>query len=447
LNVRSRLNAYLFYIALIASLGGLLFGFDTAVIAGTTRALTGMFHLSPLTLGITVSSALWGTVIGAATAGLASDRWGRRTCLGVLGLLYVGSALGCALAWNWPALLTFRILSGVAIGGSSVVSPTYIAEISPAAWRGRLIGTFQFNVVFGMLAAYISNYAVNVLVSDATQWRWMFAVAAFPALLFSIALLFIPESPRWLVRKGRDATALAILLRTGDPDPEEEITRIAASLQHQGSSGGGRLFQWSNRLPIFLAISVAMFNQLSGINAVLYYLNSIFQSAGFDRVSSSFQAVLVGLINLVGISVALSVIDRIGRRMMLLIGSVATTLALSGVGIIFKLHIGSAALVWLVVGFVGFFSFSQGAVIWVYVSEVFPNRFRARGQSLGSFTHWGMNALIAVVFPVIAARTLSGPFFFFAAMMALQFVVVLTVYPETRGVSLEAMESALQAGS
>ena len=416
------------------------------MIAGATRALTSAFDLSPFTLGITVSSALWGTVLGAATAGLASDRWGRRTCLQILGLLYLGSALGCSLAWSWPALLTFRILSGIAIGGSSVVGPTYIAEISPAAWRGRLIGTFQFNVVFGMLAAYISNYAVNVLVSNATQWRWMFAVAAFPAVAFSAALLFIPESPRWLVRTGRTARALAVLERTGEPDPEHEITRIAETLAHKDDSKSERLFQRRNRLPIFLAVSVAMFNQLSGINAVLYYLNSIFQSAGFDRVSSSFQAVLVGLINLVGICIALSVIDKVGRRMMLLIGSIATTLALAGVGIIFRLHTGNAALVWLVIIFVGFFSFSQGAVVWVYISEVFPNRVRARGQSLGSFTHWGMNALIAVVFPVVAARSLSGPFFFFAAMMALQFVVVLTVYPETRGVSLEAMESTLHIG-
>lgn len=440
------LNGYLMRIALIASLGGLLFGFDTAVIAGTTTALSAQYRLSPFLLGITVSSALWGTVLGAAIAGAASDRWGRRTCLRLLGWLYLGSALGCALTWGWVPLLCFRILSGIAIGGSSVVSPTYIAEISPAAWRGRLVGAFQFNVVFGILVAYLSNYVVSLLVSGMTQWRWMFAVAAVPALLFSIMLLFIPESPRWLVARQMKPQALEVLRCTGEPDPQHELLDIEQALARSAAAGGYRLFTRRHRLSIFLAISVAMFNQLSGINAVLYYLNSIFQSAGFDQVSSSLQAVLIGLINLVGICTALSVIDRIGRKRMLLIGSVATTLALAGVGLIFRTNQWSGALVWLLVIFVGFFSFSQGAVIWVYISEVFPNTVRAKGQSLGSFTHWGMNALIAVVFPVVAARWLAAPFFFFAAMMALQFVVVLTVYPETRGVALEAMDRAVHTG-
>jgi len=438
-----KLNRHLLTIALIASVGGLLFGFDTAVIAGTTGALTSAFGLSPVSLGVTVSSALWGTVLGAALAGTLSDRFGRRTSLRFLGLLYVASALGCALAWGWYPLLFFRILSGLAIGGSSVISPTYITEIAPARWRGRLVGAFQFNVVFGILLAYLSNYFVGLVVHGPAEWRWKLGVAALPALIFYVSLLFIPESPRWLVRQGDTAEALRVLDANGEPDPPRELADIQRSLVQTQGSTEEKVFQWRYRLPIFLAISIGMFNQLSGINAILYYLNSIFQNAGFDRVSSDLQAVLIGVTNLVAVSIALTVIDRLGRRRMLLIGSVGTALCMAGVAIIFKYHRWQAGLVWLLVGFIAFFSFSQGAVIWVYISEVFPNRVRAKGQSIGSFTHWFMNAVVSILFPVVAATWGSAPFFFFAAMMALQFIVVLLFYPETRGVSLEAMETAL----
>jgi sugar porter (SP) family MFS transporter len=438
-----RLNRTLLTIALIASLGGLLFGFDTAVIAGTTGALTLHFHLSPVLLGVTVSSALWGTVLGAALGGVVSDHFGRRASLRVLGLLYVISAIGCAFAWGWIPLLASRILSGIAIGGSSVISPTYIAEISPPSWRGRLVGSFQFNVVFGILLAYLSNYFVGELVHTDTAWRYMFAVAAAPALFFWLALFFIPESPRWLVRAGRDAEVLKVLARIGDPDPQNELAEIRRSLEQTQGSNKERLFQRRYRLPIFLAISIGMFNQLSGINAILYYLNGIFQSAGFDQLSSSLQAVIIGLTNLVAVTIALSVIDRLGRRRLLLVGSVGTAICLAGVATIFRLHAWRGGLVWFLIGFVGFFSFSQGAVIWVYISEVFPNSVRAKGQSLGSFTHWGMNALVSALFPIVAATWMSAPFFFFTAMMVLQFFVVLFWYPETQGVRLEAMENAI----
>ena len=441
--VPQKLNRHLLSIALIASVGGLLFGFDTAVIAGTTHTLTVAFGLSSVSLGVTVSSALWGTVLGAALAGTFSDRFGRRTCLRALGLLYVASALGCAFAWGWYPLLAFRILSGIAIGGSSVISPTYIAEISPAAWRGRLVGAFQFNVVLGILLAYLSNYFVGQFVHGPVEWRWKLGVAALPALIFYFLLFFIPESPRWLVRKSRNEEALGILERNGEPEPRHELADIEDSLVQMQGSTAERVFQWRYRLPIFLAVSIGMFNQLSGINAILYYLNSIFQSAGFDRVSSDLQAVLIGLTNMIAVSIALMVIDRLGRRQLLLIGSVGTAACMAGVAAIFKFHRGQGALVWLLVGFIAFFSFSQGAVIWVYISEVFPNRVRAKGQSIGSFTHWFMNAVVSALFPVVAMTWGSAPFFFFASMMALQFFVVLVFYPETRGVSLEAMGTSL----
>jgi SP family arabinose:H+ symporter-like MFS transporter len=440
----SGVNKHLVINALIASQGGLLFGFDTAVIAGTTTALTKVYALTPVTLGITVSSALWGTIVGAVIAGKLSDRFGRRTCLRWLGLLYVLSALGCAFAWGWYPLLAFRVLSGLAIGSSSVISPTYIAEISPPKLRGRLVGAFQFNVVFGILLAYVSNYFVGQFSLGELEWRWKLGVAALPALCFFVSLFLIPESPRWLVGQGCDDEALGVLRRNGDRDPEKEMVEIANSLVLEQGLAEDRVFQWRYRFPIFLAISIGMFNQLSGINAILYYLNSIFERAGFNQVSSDEQAVMIGVVNLLAVSAAMLVIDKIGRRPLLIIGSIGTTCCLAGVGVSFQLNRGHGALLWLLMGFIGFFTFSQGAVIWVYLSEIFPNRVRAKGQSIGSFSHWFMNAVVSVVFPILATRWGSAtPFYFFASMTALQFIVVLKLYPETRGVSLESIEATL----
>jgi SP family arabinose:H+ symporter-like MFS transporter len=436
----SKLNSYLLLNSLVAALGGLLFGFDTAVIAGTTRALTETFGLSTAMLGVTVSMALCGTVFGSLLAGAPSDRYGRKALLAALGLLYIVSALGCAWAWNWYALIVFRFVSGLAIGGSSVVGPMYIAEISPAEKRGRLVGFFQLNVVAGILLAYLSNYLVSQAALGAAEWRWKLGVAAIPAVAFVAALSVIPQSPRWLVTAGRNAEARAVLVRIGEPDPDAELDQIANSLHAERMGGSEPLFQRRYRRPVFLAISIGMFNQLSGINAILYYLNDIFERAGFSRISSDMQAVSIGFTNLVFTCIAMSVIDRFGRKKMLLTGAVGTALCLAGVAAIFATGQHAALLVWLLVGFIAFFAFSQGAVIWVYLSEVFPNLVRAKGQSLGSFTHWIMNAIISGVFPVMAARSGAIPFVFFAAMMALQFVIVLKMYPETKGVSLEDME-------
>jgi SP family arabinose:H+ symporter-like MFS transporter len=436
------LNRNLLAICSVASLGGFLFGFDTAVISGVTRTLTATFHLSPLALGITVSSALWGTVAGAAGAGRFADKYGRRRSLKALGLLYVITAIGCAGAWGWGVLLAFRLLGGLAIGGSSVICPTYIAEVAPAKVRGRLVGAFQANVVIGILLAYVSNYLVGLMSVGLADWRWKFGIAALPALGFYVALFIIPESPRWLVRRGENDEALRVLEWTGNPMPRRELGEIIQSLAGEGTSAD-RLFQRRYKFPIFLVITIGLFNQLSGINAILYYLNSIFESAGFDRVSSDLQSVLIGFTNLIAVGLAMLLIDRAGRRVLLLIGSVGTTVSLAGVACIYEFHRFEGALVWCLVGFIGFFSFSQGAVIWVYISEVFPNHVRAKGQSLGSFTHWFTNAIVAAVFPIAAARWLAAPFFFFAGVTALQFFVVFFFFPETRGLSLEAMETSL----
>jgi MFS transporter, SP family, arabinose:H+ symporter len=440
---RTGFNAYLLKNTLVAALGGLLFGFDTAVIAGTTRALTDTFHLTPALLGITVSSALWGTVLGSMFAGAPSDRLGRRVALRILAICYLLSAIGCALAWDWNSFLLSRFLGGIAIGGSSVIGPMYIAEIAPASRRGRLVGLFQFNIVCGVLLAYFSNYLIGLAVSGDAEWRWKLGVAAVPAALFFGALFGIPQSPRWLVRRGLYAEAREVFERIGEPNPDREVQDIIESVGVEDQLKGERLFQRKYRFPIFLAISLAMFNQLSGINAIIYYLNDIFERAGFGRDSSGLQAVAIGFTNLLLTIVAMSVIDRIGRRRLLLIGAAGTCVCLAGVAAIFATGKNQGVLLWLLIAFIAFFAFSQGAVIWVYLSEVFPNLVRAKGQSLGSFTHWIMNALISGAFPAVAALSRPAPFAFFAVMMVVQFVVVLMFFPETKGVTLENMEKNL----
>jgi MFS transporter, SP family, arabinose:H+ symporter len=438
-----RPNAFLLKSAVAASLAGLLFGFDTAVIAGTTRSLTTLYHLTASGLGITVSSALFGTIPGATFAGMLGDRFGRRDSLRVMGLLYILSALGCAFSPDWYSLIAFRFIGGLGIGGSSVLGPMYIAEISPPQWRGRLVGMFQFNIVFGILMAYFCNYAIGTLGLRDAEWRWKLGVAAGPALLFLTMLFTIPRSPRWLVRKQRIDEARDVLRAIGTADYEEQLREIA---QDMGSESSEPLFSRKYRFPIFLAISIGLFNQLSGINAILYYLNDIFDRAGFSKVSGDVQSVAIGATNLLFTVLAMSIIDRVGRRALLLTGAVGTAVCLSGVAAIFFTGKHAGLLLWLLAGFIASFAFSQGAVIWVYLAEVFPTRVRGKGQSLGTFTHWFTNALISGIFPLMAAASGGIPFAFFAAMMVLQFFVVLTVYPETKAVSLEAMQRKLQIG-
>ncbi len=428
----------------VAGLGGLLFGFDTAVISGTTQGLTQEYHLTPHLLGVTVASALAGTVIGAMFAGVPGDRLGRRDSLRWMAVFYVVSALGSALAWNWDALLVARFIGGLGIGGSSVLAPMYIAEIAPAQWRGRLVGFFQFSVVGGILIAYLSNYLVGLASLGLVEWRWKFAVAAFPAAIFLAMLFTIPRTPRWLVKKGRVDEARAVLKLTGDPHYERDLQEIVESFATAENGGRSeRLFTWKYRMPIFLAISIGMFNQLEGINAILYYLNDIFAKAGFSEMSGNLQAVAVGATNLIFTIIAMSLIDKIGRKTLLLIGAVGNALCLAGISAIFALQSHQDLLLWLLIVYIACFAFAQGAVIWVYIGEIFPTQVRAKGQSLGSFSHWIMNFAISLVFPVMAARSGAWPFMFFTAVTVLQFFVVLFVYPETKGVTLEEMQHKL----
>jgi SP family arabinose:H+ symporter-like MFS transporter len=435
-----RLNACLAKSTVVAALGGLLFGFDTAVISGTTSALTQQFSLSPSLLGVTVSIALLGTVFGSLLAGIPGDRLGRRDSLRIMAILYLVSALGCAGAWNWPALIAFRFIGGLGIGGSSVLGPMYIAEIAPAKWRGRLVGFFQFNVVFGILVAYLSNYVVSLQHLGASEWRWELGITAVPAAFFFLMLFAIPRSPRWLVKKQRIAEAREVLKMIGDANYEQDLQEIRTSIDAEHGHADEPLFSAKYRFPIFLAVSIAIFNQFSGINAILYYLNDIFADAGFSKVSGGLQTVFVGLTNLAFTMIAMSVIDKFGRKKLLLTGAVGTSACLAGVAAIFTTGHRHDLLIWLLVAYIGFFAFSQGAVIWVYLSEVFPNRVRAKGQSLGSFTHWIMAFLISLAFPAVARWSKPLPFVFFAAITVVQFFVVLTMYPETKGVSLEEIQ-------
>jgi sugar porter (SP) family MFS transporter len=428
---------------IVAALGGLLFGFDTAVIAGTTAGLQAFFGLSDEAKGFTVAMAVIGTVFGALLASIPGDKYGRRDSLRGMAVLYLISAVGCALAWDWYSLLFFRFIGGLGIGGSSVLGPMYIAEIAPAKWRGRLVGFFQFNVVAGILVAYLSNFLIRQSHLGAQDWRWMLGVTGLPALFFLFMLFLIPRSPRWLVKKSRLGEARETLVAIGEENVEAELQDIVTSVDVEHGHGQESLYQPKYGLPIFLAVSMGMFNQLTGINAILYYLNEIFAKAGFSGVSGDKQAVLIGFTNLCFTTLAMSIIDRVGRKTLLLIGAVGCLVALTGVAAIFLSHSHENLLVWMLVLFIASFAFSQGAVIWVYLSEVFPTRVRAQGQSLGSFTHWAMNAIITFTFPILAAKSRGLPFVVFAFMMVVQFAVVLTVYPETKGVTLEDMQRKL----
>jgi sugar porter (SP) family MFS transporter len=434
------INSHVVKSTIVGALGGLLFGFDTAVISGTTHALSQVYHLSPALLGVTVSSALVGTVIGAMAAGIPGQKFGRRDSLRVMAIFYVLSSIGCALAWNWSALIVFRFIGGLGIGGSSVLGPMYIAEIAPPKWRGRLVGFFQVNIVIGILLAYISNATIGSLHLGAAEWRWMFGVSGVPAAIFLAALFVIPRSPRWLVTQSNLEEALAVLRVIGVPQPKEELDEIVASVHLERSASTDPLFSRRYRFPIFIAITVGMFSQLSGINAILYYLNDIFALAGASKISGNLQAVAVGATNLVATLLAMSVIDKFGRKKLLLIGTVGLFVCLTIISILFitRSHLGW--LVWLLMLYIASFAMSQGAVLWVYISEVFPNRVRSKGQSLGSSSHWITNAIISLVFPVMAKSSGAYPFIFFAAMMVVDFVLVWFYYPETSGISLEEMQ-------
>lgn len=414
------------------SLGGLLFGFDTAVISGVTDALRGHYGLSEAGLGLAVSAALWGTLVGALFSGAPGDRWGSLAVLRVIGFLYVVSAIGCAVATTLTGFVAFRLLGGLAIGASSVLVPVYIAEISSAKRRGLLVGLFQFNIVAGILIAYLSNYLVAQAVAADIAWRWKLGVAAVPAALFLILLTGLPQSPRWLSARGRSDEA------------DRAAARLGLDAIPPGEAGGtGRLDWRLHATPILLAIAIGLFNQLSGINAILYYLNDIFAAAGFTGVSGDVQAIAIGVANLIATVIGMGVIDRVGRKPLLIGGGIVTAIALAGVALVYMGAASPALLLPLLILFIAAFAMSQGAVIWVYLSEIFPTDVRARGQAIGSATHWVANAVLSFAFPLIAQFDRALPFWGFAVAMLLQALLVWRFFPETRGRDLEAISADL----
>lgn len=432
-------------VVVTASLAGLLFGFDTVVISGVTDSLRIVFDIAPgsFLAGFSVAVGLVGTFLGALFAGKPGDKYGSRDSLKVVGVMYVVSALGCAVSWDFESFCVFRFIGGVAIGASSVLAPVYIAEIAPAEGRGRLTGLFQFNIVLGIVLAFLSNAVVAMSMTGEDPWRIKLGVAAVPALFFLVMMYTIPQSPRWLAQRGRHDEAKASLARVGVADADAMLREFELAAGDARKNAAQKLFVAAYRKPIILAILIAAFNQLSGINAILYYLKDIFAAAGFSGLSNDWQQVAVGAANLIATIAALAVIDRVGRKKLLLIGSVGTAAALAGVAAIFGSGQGHEYLLPCLITFIAFFAFSQGAVIWVYLSEIFPTAVRSRGQALGSATHWGMNAVIGQAFPMIAAYTQALPFVFFAVCMLIQFFVVLAIFPETRGVELEKMDQAL----
>jgi len=432
--------------AIVASLGGLLFGFDTAVISGTTSSVKTLFQLSDWEIGFVVSSALIGTILGTVIISKPSENWGRRDSLKILGSLFFISALGCAFSWDFWSLCVFRFIGGIGIGGSSVLGPMYIAEIAPAKLRGRLVILFQFNVCFGILIAYLSNALIGLMNTDVLllEWRLMFAVGCLPALIFTLMLFTIPRSPRWLVSVQKAEEAEKVLVQVGEVNVSQEMKAIKDSLKNV-TKINEKLFQKKYFYPIFLGVSVAAFNQLSFVNGFLYYLNDTLNEIG-ATFGGKFQPVLIGLANVIAVSAALLVIDKIGRKKLLLIGSWGCAIPLALCAYIAWTRNLTELFPWSIAAFILFFSFSQGAVIWVYISEVFPNKVRSKGQSLGSFTHWGLCAIAAQVYPPIVAFSKIGlaiPFIFGGIMMILQFFVVWFFYVETKGVPLEQLEAKL----
>jgi sugar porter (SP) family MFS transporter len=432
--------------AFVAALGGLLFGFDTAVVSGATDALKANFHLDSFWLGFTVAIALIGTVLGSLAIGKPADVFGRKSSLFLLAVLYFVSAIGCAVATNWTFLLVARFIGGLAIGAASVVAPMYIAEISPSQWRGRLVAVSQLNVVIGILLSYVSNYAVAQCFAPDVAWRWMLGIVAIPSLLFFFLIFRIMESPRWLVRQGRLDEARRVLLHLGEPDVERELLAIQLSLKGLASHGEDRLLQRRYGRPVFLALAIASFNQLSGINAVMYYAPKIFAMAGAAQDSALLQSIIIGITLLVFTIAAMFFIDRFGRRILIMIGSVGMIACLAVVAKEFAQgagHSNGNIVLGGLIGYIAFFAFSQGAVIWVFISEIFPNTVRAKGQALGSFTHWFMAAAVSWTFPVVADISGVWAFGFFDLMMVLQFLFAWKIMPETKGGALEDIEQRL----
>lgn len=441
------MTAYPVRIAMIAALGGFLFGFETAVISGAEKTIQGLWNLSGFWQGFTVASSLIGTVLGSLIAGAPAQRYGRKRVLQAIAILYLLSAIGCGLAPAWILFVTFRFIGGIAVGASSVVGPMYISEIAPAHLRGRLAGSFQLNIVAGIFVAFITNFLFVSIGED--SWRWMLGIMVIPAALFWVLLRTIPESPRWLILNHRDNEAVPVMKRIGEENTAKAIADIKASVDPGNAiseAENEKLFQPKYRKPIVYAVLLAMFNQLAGINAILYYAPRIFEMAGFSKEDAYLQPVYIGAANLLFTILAMTLIDKLGRKTLLIIGSFGMITFLALTAYSFNQGTGSSMVLIYLIGFIAFFAFSQGAVIWVFISEIFPNTVRSKGGSLGSFTHWIMAAIISWTFPVIVENIPNGgtySFVFYSVMMLFHLIFVWRWLPETKGRSLEEIQKRL----
>jgi sugar porter (SP) family MFS transporter len=431
--------------SVVIALGGFLFGFDTAVISGAEQSIQKYWTLNTVQHGFTVSIALIGTIIGALLGSVPSDKLGRKKTLYLIAFLYLVSSIGTAMANNWYMFLVFRFLGGLGVGASSVTAPIYISEISPAERRGKLVGLFQFNIVFGIVVSYFSNYLIGQTGENA--WRLMLGIQAVPSAIFCILLRFVPESPRWLImKKGRVEEARRIFTIINPATADKIISEIETTdATEKAVLQKDPLFSKRYKTPVMLAILFAVFNQVSGINAIIYYSPRIFEMTGLGESSSLLSTAGLGLINFTFTLLAMNFIDRIGRKTLMMIGSLGliVTLAMVSYSFYAESFNGFIVPVFLFI-YIAFFAFSQGAVIWVFISEIFPNQVRAKGQTLGSTTHWVMAAAIAFSFPYLAEKAGGGnTFLFFCIMMCIQLIFVWKVMPETKGKSLEQIEHTL----
>lgn len=435
-------------IALIAALGGFLFGFETAVISGAEKTIQQLWALDSFWHGFTVAASLIGTVLGSLLVGAPARTHGRKKVLLTIAIIFVISSIGCASVSAWFLFVLFRFSSGFAVGASSVVGPMYISEIAPAHLRGRLAGMFQLNIVGGIFIAYLTNFLFIGLGDQA--WRWMLGIMVIPSVIFWILLRTIPESPRWLILNNREAEAIPIMNRLLEAD----VNRAIASIKESVQAHHEKLFQRRYMKPVMYAVLLAMFNQLSGINAILYYAPRIFEMAGFDQSRAYLQPVYIGAANLLFTMLAMTMIDKFGRKTLMLIGSIGMIVFLGLTAYTFKdlqpaggaAHVANSNVLIYLIGFIAFFAFSQGAVIWVFISEIFPNSVRSQGGALGSFTHWIMAAIISWTFPIIVESSAHGGFYsfvFYSGMMLLQLLFILKMMPETKGKSLEQIQQEL----
>jgi MFS transporter, SP family, arabinose:H+ symporter len=440
------MNSKLILWSITVGLGGFLFGLDTAVISGAVGDIEKLWNLDKLSLGFTTASALYGTVFGAAFGGVPADYFGRKKVLLYIGILFLVSAIGAALAKDVNIFMLFRFIGGLSIGASSVVAPVYISEIAPPKYRGRMVISFQFNIVFGILIAYISNYLFDGF-DGGNDWRWMMGVVALPSLIYSIMVLFTPESPRWLITKKGDEEAARKVLAITEPDVDAAMSEIKkANLITEVGKPKESFFSKKYQTPILLAFLFAFFNQLSGINAIIYFAPEVFKMTGLAQSGALLSTAGIGVVNLIFTIFGWYLIDKLGRKTLMYIGSFGYIASLALIAYAFFTN-GHSITTYYIFAFIAAHAVGQGAVIWVFISEIFPNSVRASGMAWGSLTHWVFAAILTNVFPILADKYGAGPIFaFFSLMMVLQLLYVHFMMPETKGVSLEDLQKKLVKG-